>query len=472
MSFSQTPTAKKNKLLLIKNAILEENGSFKSKNILIRQGKFLAFLKPNYVANADEIYDAQGKICLPGIVDIHTHFSLKLSKGLYNSDDFQYGTRAAISSGITTIVDFTDQGPGEPFLPALKKRIAQAKGSYCDYSFHCIIASFSKMKNFERQVESAVRSGLVSFKIFTTYSKRGLKLSFQEIEKILAAAKKTSAYVFVHAEKEEEIEKNSLKLLTLKKRFPMKAFNRIRSEETEVSAVKEIIEINKKIKAKLCFAHISSPLSAAEIKKASKIMPVRGETCPQYLVLSDKVYSKKDAYLYSFCPPLRANNACRFLWEALRDRALSIVSTDSCGFSVKMKKKWHGDLDKLYMGVSSSQFMFSLLYTFGVKKGRISLGRLKEICCENPSVLAGLSAKGFLKEGYDADFFLFDPNGSLKVVKNILLNNCDYSVYEGLKLKGKIKTVFLRGRLAYENGVFYAPGGKYIKRSSPSFSIK
>ncbi len=472
MSFSLTPTAKKNKLLLIKNALFEENGRLEPRNMLVRGGRIFAFFKPNCIPHADEIYDADGKICFPGIADVHTHFSLKLGKGLYNSDDFPSGTKAALASGITTVVDFTDQGPGEPFLPALKKRIIDARASYCDYSFHCITPSFSAMKNFEKQVESAVKAGLVSFKIFTAYGKRGLKLNPQEIEKILWAAKKNYAYVFVHAEKEEEIEENSVKFSGLKKRSPMKAFNRIRSEETEINAVREIININKKIKAKLCFAHISSPLSAAEIKKASKIMPVRGETCPQYLVLSDKVYSKKDAYLYSFCPPLRGNNAGALLWKALRDKVLSVVSTDSCGFSIKMKKSWKGDLDKLYMGVSSAQFMFPLLYTFGVKRGIISLGRLKEICCENPAVLAGLPNKGFLKEGYDADFFLFDPEASFTADKNILLNNCGYSVYEGLKLQGKVESVFLRGMLVYEKGLFSAPRGMYIKRTSPSFSIK
>ncbi|NLI09145.1 MAG: amidohydrolase family protein [Elusimicrobia bacterium] len=444
----------------------------KAGNMLIKDGKVFSF--PNNTDNLSKIktIDARGLICMPGIVDIHTHFRLKLGEHNYNSDDFESGTKAALSCGITCVADFTDQDPGDSFLSGIKKRIKDAKKSYCDYSFHCIVPSFSKMKNFSLEVKKAADSGAFTFKIFTAYSKRGLMLSSREIRQMLKEAKRNKAAVFVHAEKEEDIEKNSLKYANLKKKNPMKAFPFIRSEVTELNAVKEVIKLNEDIKAKLYFVHISSPLSAAEIKKASERMPVRAETCPQYLIFSDKIYSKKDAYLYSCCPPVRSPNASLKLWDFLNKGVLSAVSTDSCGFSVKMKKSWGGDLDKLYMGISSAQFLFPLIYTFGVRKKRITLERLKALCCENPAKFAGFSKKGFLKKGYDADFFLFDPKECFFVSKKSLLNSCGYSVYEGFKLWGKVKKVFLRGKIAYDGGKVFKPMGAYVKRTPPFFNSR
>lgn len=461
----------KNDVLIIRNASFPLEKKFLKKDLVVKKGRIYGFYPPfSADIKGARMVDASGLVCLPGLIDVHTHFKLKVGENAYNSDDFSSGTRAALAGGITTVVDFTDQGRGISFVDGLRKRMRDARISYCDYSFHCIVPPFNGMKNFSLEFSDAIKAGVSTFKIFTAYKSRGLKLEKENIIRLLREAVRKGAMVTVHAEKEELIERNFLKISRDIKGMGMRALPAVRNEESEISAVKEIISLNEKIKAPVYFVHISSPVSAKIIEKASSRMPVRAETCPQYLVLDKDIYSRRDAYLYSFCPPSRGSGVSKDMWLALKRGAISVLATDSCGFSIAMKRQWNGDINKLYMGISSSQFLLSLAYTFGVKKGLISMERLCELCCSNPALLMGIENKGFLKKGYDADLVLFDPDASFKVSKKDLLNSCGYSVYEGMKLYGKVKKVFLRGRQAYSEGVFSPASGRYIKRTSPILS--
>lgn len=452
--------------LILSNAKIVTDKGIKKADIFVEKGIIKKISKPYSLNDKKAIkLDLSNFITFPGFIDVHTHFKLKIADGKYNSDDFISGTKACVAGGITTIIDFTHQKPGEPLISAIKERIFDAKQSYCDYSFHCIIPSLKKLKNPEKQIETAIKKGIISFKIFTAYKNRGLMLEDDEIEELLKLAKKNNIIICIHAESEDLINKNLAKLKNKLKKLGMRAHTLIRNHKTEEEAVLKILKINQKIKAPIYFVHISSANSLKLIKKYAKNIPVYIETCPQYLVLNQKIYLQKNAHLYSFCPPTRTKKDNEGLWQGIKTKLISNVATDSCAFTKQQKNQWNGDITKLYMGIASSQLLFPLLYTYGVRKKKINLIDLKNIISSNPAKIMGIEKRGEIKEGNIADFAVFDIKEKFKVSWKQLYHNCDYTAYEDKILWGKHKYTILRGNIiAVDGKVNGKPQGKFIKR--------
>jgi dihydropyrimidinase len=148
-----------------------------------------------------------------------------------------------------------------------------------------------------------------------------------------------------------------------------------------------------------------------------------------------------------------------------------VIATDNCTFTRAQKNVWKGDIRKLPMGMPGAQTLLAAAYTFGVKTGKISLGKMVEVLCENPSRIMGLSArKGFLRPGADADFAIIDPSASVKVDHRNLQHNTDFSPWQGQKLYGFPKYTILRGQVIAESGELTAPKqftGQFQRRTKP-----
>ncbi|MGH2551105.1 MAG: amidohydrolase family protein, partial [Thermomicrobiales bacterium] len=101
-----------------------------------------------------------------------------------------------------------------------------------------------------------------------------------------------------------------------------------------------------------------------------------------------------------------------------------------------------------------------------VLKGRISLKRFVEVTSTNAARLFGLTRKGTIAVGYDADIIVFDPTVTRTITNDMLISNNDYSVYEGWEVTGWPVATLRRGEIAYQNGeILAAPGsGKLIHR--------
>ena len=458
--------------LLLQNARALIGDSLKSVDILVEKGVIKKISKPFSIKKTGVWKPNVSKyVTFPGLIDAHTHFKLKMGKGLYNADDFISGTRACTAGGITSIVDFTHQKPGQSLLAGIRERLRDARGSYCDYSFHCILPSFRKLKSPARQIREAVRNGVPTFKIFTAYKSRGLMLPDAEILELLKTAKEAGAMVCVHAESEKLIAGNLKKIKTSLKELGMKAHLLLRNDATENEAVKKLILLNKKAGGLVYFVHVSSGKSADLIRKArNRKEKIMAETCPQYLILNGKIYGEKNGHLYSFCPPARSVKDNLRLWESLGKGVIQNLATDSCAFTRAQKDLWEGEITRLNMGIASSQLLFPLVYTFGVRKGKITLAGLKNLLAANPAKIMGLYGKGEIREGNQADFAVFDLSKKFTVSWENLYHKSDYSAYEGKELWGRNKFTFLRGELVARNGkTLPGPRGKFIKRTLPEF---
>jgi dihydropyrimidinase len=195
-----------------------------------------------------------------------------------------------------------------------------------------------------------------------------------------------------------------------------------------------------------------------------------GETCPQYLALDESLFSGKDGYLYSCCPPIRTKEDNAALWKAAKSGGLQTIATDNCTFDRAQKAAWKGDIRKLPMGLPGSQTLLPAVYTYGVKAGRITPARMVQMLCENPARIMGLSSKGFIKPGFDADFAIIDPTSAVKTDWRRMQHNTDYSPWQGRRLYGTPEYTILRGEVVAEAGELAEPRsfrGRFIRRSKP-----
>ncbi|MEF3280235.1 MAG: amidohydrolase family protein [Elusimicrobiota bacterium] len=448
------------KKLALKNAIIATDGGFKKCNVFVKNGLIERIsVGSSFSYKGYNILDLKSLYLFPGLIDSHTHFNLKIEKNKFNSDDFISGSKACLSGGITTYIDFTD-GDYKDVEKDLNERLTQIKDSYADYSFHFVLKNIKTPLEAQKRIEKIAKIGAKSIKIFTAYKLRGLMSDEFIISAILENAKRFGIVVCVHAESEDLISYNLVKYG--KNAKSIKFHPIIRDEFTENYAIFKLLKLNEKFRAKIYFVHISSARSFEIIKEyKERGYEIFAETSPHYFVFNDSIYKKKDSYLFTFTPPLRDESNRLKMLKLLK--YFDTVATDSCAFMSKDKEKFKNDLTKIPMGIASSQLLVSLLYTYVVKPGYISTYKMLELISKNPAKIFGIYGKGEIKKGFWADFCVFNPDEKFKVKAKNLYHKCDYSVYEGFELYGKVKMSILRGEIVYNNSSFLKPSGMYLK---------
>src|SRR6266702_329004 len=201
---------------------------------------------------------------------------------------------------------------------------------------------------------------------------------------------------------------------------------------------------------------------------------VRGEaeTCPQYLYLSLENMDAPgfEGAKYVFTPPLREKWHQEKLWQGLAKDTLQVVSTDHCPFCFKEQKELgKDDFTKIPNGGPGIEHRLSLVYTGGVHGKHFSPNRFVQLVSTTPAKLFGLyPRKGTLAVGSDADIVIFDPNHEEVISAKTHHMRVDYSMFEGIKIKGAPKTVFSRGRAVIDSGKFVGrPGsGQFLRRQT------
>ena len=455
--------------LLIKGAKVCTPAGLKKTDICVRAGKIAALPGPGCKARAARVIDASGKIAIPGLVDPHVHFNLPIRPGLSTIDDFKSGSLSAICGGVTTVIDYTAQPAGTPLEQGLRDRLKTARGNmHCDFSLHCVIPSWKKLKDAPRQMARLVKLGVPSFKLFMIYEERGMMADDLDILQALETSRKTGALVCLHAESEKLIAFLTPKYAGL----GMPGHSLSRPCPSEWEAVQRALAWAQVTGGKIYFVHLSCGISAAKIAKArGRGVKAWGETCPQYLTLNKSVFAGKDGHYYATCPQLKRKMDSRMLWEQLF-RGVFTVGTDSCAFSRAQKDAWGGDFTKVPYGMPGVETSLPVLYTHGVHEGKLALHELVRLACENPARIMGLyPRKGTLNPGSDADIVIFDPDRARRADYRKLHSRCDWTPYQGTPLHGWPEQVFLRGKQVVDGGepLPLKPGGVFLTRQVSEF---
>ena len=440
-------------------------------DVAIAGGKIVAVGRDLPREDAGRVLEASGKYVFPGGIDVHTHLDMPFG-GTTSSDDFETGTRAAAFGGTTTLIDFAIQYKGQSLRTAFDTWMQKAAPkAVFDYGFHCIMTDLPDARLEE--MNALVREGVTSFKLFMAYP-GVFMVDDATIFKALRMTANNGGLVCMHAENGGVIDVIvQLALAEGKKAPKYHALTRPTTAEAEATA--RAIALAEMAGAPVYIVHLSCNEALEKVREArDRGLPVYAETCPQYLYLSIENFDVPgfEGAKYVFTPPLREKWHQEKLWNGLKQDHLQVVSTDHCPFCFKEQKELGiGDFTKIPNGGPGIEHRMSLIYSGGVAQGRFSVNRFVELVSTTPAKLFGLyPRKGTIAVGSDADLVIFDPNREHTISASTHHMRVDYSMFEGIRVKGMPDVVLSRGRVIVEDDQFLGrPGaGEFLRRATYS----
>ncbi len=413
-------------------------------DLLLREGRIV---RVGRVPPGGKSCSAHGLVVFPGVIDAHVHLSLPVA-GTRSADDFVSGTRAAAAGGVTTVIDFTLGAPEITLPEAIERRVAEAAPATVDYALRAEMIGWTADRTDE--IAEAAELGVGAFKFYLSYAESGRRTSLDTLRAAMHAIRSLGGVAMVHAEAQE---------LTDPTGGPTP---QARPPVAEAAAVAEVGALAADTGCTAYIAHISSAQGLAALEAAQLSgAPIVGETCPQYLLLTDEVYSREDGHLFTVVPPLRSHADRRALWRALGAMALQAVATDHCPFTRDQKKTGRTDLSKAPSGLPGLELLPALLLSEGWAKGRLSLRKAAWYLAEGPARAFGLfPRKGAIVPGADADLLLWDPHIERTVTADALHMATDFSPYEGHALSGAPVGVLSRGDWLMRDGELLAIPGR------------
>ena len=426
---------------LICKAVIVNEGCQIQNDILI-EGDRIIEIKPNIIPNSNtEIIDARGLYVLPGLIDDQVHFR---EPGLTHKGSIKSESIAAVAGGITSFIEMPNTIPQTTTKEELDKKFSIAsKTSAANYSF-----LFGGTNENINEILKLDKHQVAGIKIFLGSSTGNMLVDDPKILKKIFCS--TNLLIAVHCEDEETIKFNLEKFTKeFGENIPISLHPIIRSEKACYISSSKAISLAKETGARLHIFHLSTGIETKLFsnKKELKDKKITSEVCIHHLWFTDNDYDEKGT-LIKWNPAIKSKSDQIELWKALNDDRIDVIATDHSPHTLAEK---NNDYLNTPSGGPLVQHSLLALLT-SVKSGKISIERLVQKACHNPAILFEINKRGFIREGYYADFVIVNLNSKTKVTRESLLYKCGWSPFEGITFDAKIEKTFVNGTKVYDNG--------------------
>ena len=418
--------------------------------------------------SGDKTLDATGCYVMPGGIDPHTHLEMPFM-GTYSSDDFESGTRAALSGGTTMVVDFCLPSPGQSLIEARQMWDNKTAKASCDFSFHMAITWWDEQ--VFNEMATVVDSGINTFKHFLAY-KGALMVNDEELYSSFKRCAALGAMPLVHAENGDVVAQLQQSLMEEGNNGP-EAHAYSRPTQVEGEASNRAIMIADMAGVPLYIVHVSCEDAHEAIRRARQNgKRVYGEPLIQHLTLDESEYANSDwdhAARRVMSPPFRNKLHQDSLWAGLAAGSLQVVATDHCAFTSEQKRMGVGDFTKIPNGTGGLEDRMPVLWTKGVTTGRLTMNEFVAVTSTNIArILNCYPRKGVVMEGADADLVVWDPERSKTITADKQQSAIDYNVFEGFEVTGLPRFTLTRGQVAVtEDSINTQEGhGSFVARDA------
>ncbi len=435
-----------NKILLIHNATIINEGSEKKGSVLVK-GNIISKIYydklPEEVLKSSEVIQAEGKYLIPGIIDDQVHFR---EPGLTYKADIFSESRAAIAGGITSFMEMPNTIPQTTTQVLLedKYRIASEK-SLANYSFY-----FGATNNNLDELLKTNPQNVCGIKIFMGSSTGNMLVDNPETLELIF--KFSPLLIAVHCEDEEIIRANTA-VFTEKygESIPVECHPLIRPAEACYKSSSLAVSLAKKYNTRLHILHIST---AKELELFTNQYPVNSkqitsEVCIHHLYFDDNDY-KTHGTLIKWNPAIKTSMDRQMLTEALNNDIIDVIATDHAPHTIDEKKNPY--LRCPSGGPLVQHALYAMLELSG--EGTFTRTKIVQKMCHHPAEIFKVHKRGFIREGYFADMVIIDPDYSWTVDSNNILYKCKWSPFQGNTFNNIVTHTFVNGNLVYENGKF------------------
>lgn len=429
-------------------AYLKERGQIVDCCIAIEEGKIQKIGKETQMPQADTKTDLHNLLVLPGLIDEHVHLR---DEGRAYKEDFASGTAAAAAGGFTTILDMPNNDPVTMSVGRLQNRMETARRRLL-----VNVGFYSELPKTVPEIKDIAQAGAVAFKLFLNGQVGGVNIDDDAaLVEAFRAAADADRLVAVHAEDHTMIAANEEKLKKAKRNLPIE-FLRAHSEEVELHAVQRLLKLTQGLDVRLHFCHISTAPALDAIAQAKKEeRKVTCEVTPNHLMLTNNEVERLGG-LTIIAPPLRDRVQVDALWKGINDGTVDALGSDHAPHA--LEEKLASSVWEVKPGIPGLEVTLPLMLTM-LRKNKLTINQLVALLAEKPAEIYGLTDRGQLKAGLNADLTVVDYNRLYKIEPAKFKSKAKFSPYSGWEVYGKPAKTIVNGTLVYDDGDIVAKGG-------------
>ena len=417
---------------LIRNASVVLPAGTSSVSVLI-DGTQIADIDPAIQVTADEVIDATGLHLLPGLVDDQVHFR---EPGLTHKEDLHHASRACAKGGVTTFLEMPNTIPNTIDQPQLEAKLARAaEVSLVNYGFY-IGATPDNLAALKQATRTP------GIKIFIGSSTGSLLVGNQDdLEAIFA---ETTLPITAHCEDESTIQENWQQYA---KTTDVADHSRIRDHQAAMVATRRALDLAFRHQHRFHVLHVSTGQETSLLRDHRDL--ITAEACPHHLFFHVGDYERLGT-LIQMNPSIKTAEDNEQLWSALQAGDIQVIATDHAPHTWEEKQQPY---PKSPSGLPAVENSLALMLN-QVNQGRCTLEQVVHWMCDAPARVWDIVNKGRIEVGYDADLVLVDLEKTAEIRNAEQQTKCGWSPWDGESLTGWPVRTWVRGHLAYCEGVF------------------